>query len=257
LPGSWSYVPRTLVSTRLARSLAGRKAWDKAIGDFDQAARLRPTDTKLCLERAECLANLGRLEQAAADYARGLPSDLGSPSAWYEAALAHLGAGKIDEYKHICAEMYARFGGTTNPEIAQRLSYALADRPDVGANVPLAQFEVLTAGTGAFGAALYRAGKWEEAVSEFDQPGRGASGFRLAWQWLFRAMAHAQLGDPASARQYLDRARKWFDEASRQESTRPTWVQRVEFQTVRREAEELLNKNLRRKYPSTKPNVLD
>jgi tetratricopeptide (TPR) repeat protein len=153
--------------------------------------------------------------------------------------------------------MYARFGGTTNPEIAQRLSYALADRPDVGANVPLAQFEVLTAGTGAFGAALYRAGKWEEAVSEFDQPGRGASGFRLAWQWLFRAMAHAQLGDPASARQYLDRARKWFDEASRQESTRPTWVQRVEFQTVRREAEELLNKNLRRKYPSTKPNVLD
>ena len=55
-------------------------------------------------------------------------------------------------------------------------------------------------------------------------------------------MVHDRMGHAAVARQFLDKARKWSDEASNDEKTNPTWAQRVEFQTLRREAEGQLGK---------------
>ena len=53
-------------------------------------------------------------------------------------------------------------------------------------------------------------------------------------------MAHDRLGHTAVARQFLDKAQGWIDEAGRDEKSYLNWAERVEFQTLRRKAGELL-----------------
>jgi tetratricopeptide (TPR) repeat protein len=86
------------------------------------------------------------------------------------------------------------------------------------------------------GAALYRAGKWEEAVRVLEQ-NHGAA---AASDWLFLAMAHSRLGHAEPARAHWNRAVTWLDQ------DRPTIPysgrpaddeQREDSRTLLREAE--------------------
>jgi tetratricopeptide (TPR) repeat protein len=60
-------------------------------------------------------------------------------------------------------------------------------------------------GWGTFASALYRAGKWNEAIEaihkaiELDNGGR-------SWDWFLLAMAHWQRGEPKEARKWYDKA---------------------------------------------------
>jgi len=224
-----------------ARSHAELKAWDKAIPDYDRAAELKPGDLNLRLKRGFCLVNLGRWDQAASDYAKGVESNPDGVDVWYQAAMAQLAAGRTEAYARVGSRMLDRFRTTVNPQIAELVGYALVSAPTTATNIPVSKLEVLAAGSKALGAVLYRAGKWEEAVTELEQLVQKARGFRQSWSWLFLAMAHHRMGHAATARQLLDKARKWFDEAGRDEKSNPNWAQGVEFRTLRREAEGLLN----------------
>ena len=94
-------------------------------------------------------------------------------------------------------------------------------------------------------AALYRAGRFEEALARFDESRKAI--IPRAWDRLFQAMAHARLGHADEARRLLDRADRWMAEADRQ----PTgggdgrrWYNRLigplTVRLLRREAESVL-----------------
>jgi len=60
------------------------------------------------------------------------------------------------------------------------------------------------------------------------------------WHRLFLAMAHHRLGHGDLARQFIEKARAWIEEADRNERFYADRFQRVEFHALLREAEELL-----------------
>ena len=101
-------------------------------------------------------------------------------------------------------------------------------------------------GTWARGAALYRAGRYEESVQCFE---RAVQLHRpRAWDWCFLAMAHHRLGHAREARRCLVEAARWIDEANRVQLDDPTsmgptwgnWHEPVVYPLLLREAEALL-----------------
>jgi tetratricopeptide (TPR) repeat protein len=103
-------------------------------------------------------------------------------------------------------------------------------------------------GTWVRGAALYRAGRYEESVRCFEM---AANTFRpRAWEWCFLCMAHDRLGHADEARHCLAEAARWIDEANREEvddlsGTRPAWRawhEPVVDELLLREAESLVQR---------------
>jgi serine/threonine protein kinase/WD40 repeat protein/Tfp pilus assembly protein PilF len=96
-------------------------------------------------------------------------------------------------------------------------------------------------------AALYRGGRYEEAVVELERnvaqsfPGGG-------FDWVFLAMCRAQLGQTESARLALAKARAWGSTADR---INP--VQQAQFSALIREAQVVLDASL----PNFPPDVFD
>ncbi len=112
------------------------------------------------------------------------------------------------------------------------------------------------------GAALYRAGRFEEAVkrlTEATQLDAGAYRTNMLYTWFFLAMAHHRLGHAEEARHWLDKAIEATTKLcsrppSRLESQRlptasfrPNWSRRLTLELLRREAEQLIQ------APATKP----
>jgi Tfp pilus assembly protein PilF len=88
------------------------------------------------------------------------------------------------------------------------------------------------------GAVLYRAGRYEEAAARLDEAIQAQGKGGAVGTWLFLAMARQRLGQQEEARQCLKTALAGFEEALPQDAAR--WTTRLELQTLRREAEDLL-----------------
>jgi tetratricopeptide (TPR) repeat protein len=58
------------------------------------------------------------------------------------------------------------------------------------------------------GAALYRAGRYAEAIRRLEEGIRLRGGKSLPADWAFLAMSHHRLGHPDQARRWLDRLRE-------------------------------------------------
>jgi hypothetical protein len=85
------------------------------------------------------------------------------------------------------------------------------------------------------GAALYRAGRFTEALSRFEESHRVFQ--PRAWDWVFLAMIHGRLGHAEEARRMLEKADRWIAEVERamQDSggTGPRWSNEFEGPTIR------------------------
>jgi hypothetical protein len=113
-------------------------------------------------------------------------------------------------------------------------------------------------GTYTRGAALYRAGHYEESVRCFEAETKA---FRpRPWDWCFLAMGHCRLGHADEARRCLAEAVAWVEEANRQElddltGTRPAWGdwhEPVVYPLLVREAEALLREAERKPPDATR-----
>jgi hypothetical protein len=82
------------------------------------------------------------------------------------------------------------------------------------------------------GAALYRAGRSQEAIFRLEEGIRKRGGESLPQDWVFLAMAHHQLGHDTEARRWLDRLRAHRPN----ENPRAFWKE-LEIRLLRREAE--------------------
>jgi tetratricopeptide (TPR) repeat protein len=168
--------------------------------------------------------------------------DLGqeSPRNWTRLATAYLASGDAAKHQQACAQMLKRYESNEDPAAASQTAYVCVIDPQAGGNPRrLVQVAALAAKgfPGALrvhAAALYRAGEFAKALSQFEA---AASRFRRrAWDWLFLAMTHQRLGDPNRARYFYDLAlgnmrgaSPYFD-----------WKERVEVQALHQEAKSLL-----------------
>src|SRR5262249_26810458 len=94
-------------------------------------------------------------------------------------------------------------------------------------------------------AALYRAGRFEEAQRRFEEAQKDHT--PVAWDWLFLAMIQHRLGHSGEAHRCLEKANAWIEQADLKASKgdpRGGWANwcehLVEIPHLKREAEALI-----------------
>jgi tetratricopeptide (TPR) repeat protein len=241
-----------------ARAYAGLHWHSKAEAEYGAALKMwpGPPDRQILLERHRNRGLMfGQLQEwsaAAAAFARARELQPDDADLWQWEAVAHLGAGETSAYRRTCAGMEDRFGHTGNCRAACNVLYTCLLRDDAVADMagllPLTRVAARAFHWGSYlrGAALYRAGRYAEAVESFQTT---AKTYRpRVWDWCFLAMAHHRLGHADEARRCLTEARRWIEQAnSRDEDdpsgTRPAWGawhERVVYPLLLREAERLV-----------------
>jgi Flp pilus assembly protein TadD len=151
-----------------------------------------------------------------------------------------LAAGDRSGLRQTRSSMLNHFRMTTDPMVANDVAWASAtttiEEPDLGELVRLAELAVngtpedhnfLT----TLGAALYRAGRFAEAVRRLDEGIQKRKGQILSEDLVFLAMAHHRLG-------HHDEARRWLDQFGRTNTLAPDssnleiWLLRAEAESV-------------------------
>jgi serine/threonine protein kinase/Flp pilus assembly protein TadD len=238
------------------RAFAGLREHDKAEPEYAFAVQQRPDDPQIRLEshrnRAYGHVDRGRWKQAAAEFAQAGELHPDQTHLGLFRAVAQLKAGDRAAYRQSCAALVRRFEKTN--DVAAAINVLLAcvlqpdALPDMNGLLPLVRVATPPDDPGApeVGAALYRAGYYAEAVRRFERTGR-VYHLRAA-SWCFLAMARHRLQRAGEARQALDEARRWIDEADRKElddftGTRPawgSWYEKIECELLLDEATRLL-----------------
>jgi serine/threonine-protein kinase len=239
------------------RALSHLQRRTEAAAEFDAARKLGLNDqpVRMAAHHNQAHYHIRRQEwqKVPAEFAQALAAAPEDVDLWHSLALAHQAAGSAEGYRQACAEMRRRFASTTDPEAASLVVLACALTPaaatDPAALVALARVAVpWERGDVRIGAALYRAGRYEEAVDCFHAAARFTR--PAARDWLFLTMAHSRLGQHEEARRCLARADDWVVQADQPDAndlsgTRPSWdrwFERTEVEVLRREAVTLLGK---------------
>jgi tetratricopeptide (TPR) repeat protein len=252
--GGWADMARGVWYTATERG-AGKEFADAALDQADEAAAR------------------GDWPRAVNQYSLASAWQPRDPANLHRLACARLAAGDEEGYRLACRRLHARFGDLEANRPVLTLSALLAQGPaplppflplaeeatrqdaarradaiaytacllpvvdpDPAALAALAARAVaIDPSSAAFratcGAALYRAGRYQEAVEQLEEAERLHGGGRTNWQELFLAMAYSRLGQ-------ADRARAEFGKAKLPD--KPPWEERLVYERLRREAEDLL-----------------
>jgi serine/threonine-protein kinase len=234
----------------LGRALQDLGETEGAIAALRQAVALNP-NYPVARELASALAPIGGLEGARVAWAKTLARDPPDHGAWFGYAELCLFLGREDDYRRARQDLLKRFGGTTDPYAAERISRACLLRPATGdelrqavalaeraAGVDRSQY------ASAYpwflfsrGLAEYRQARFEQAISTM----RGdASRVLGPASRLVLAMALHQRGEVAEAREALATAVLSYDWRATQVRELHGWICHI----VRREAEGMILANL-------------
>jgi WD40 repeat protein/tetratricopeptide (TPR) repeat protein len=229
--------------TARAESLVKLGRWPEAEAALAEAIAARPFSGAVGILRArfdflhstpwKVAAHLG-------DLIRRRPEDV---RARHLQILSLTAAGDRDGLRRAISDLLKRFRGSTDPEKANGVAWCCSLAPDVlsdpEAPVRLAEIAVQGAtGTGksaclkTLGAALYRAGRFEDAIRRLEEGIQLREGASVPADWAFLALAHHRLGHRDPARRYLEQLR------SRSPSTDPDpfWDE-LEIRLLQNEAE--------------------
>jgi WD40 repeat protein/Flp pilus assembly protein TadD len=195
-----------------------RGEWDRAEAAYLEALGARPLNAPVRDALVRLHIERGHLDRAVATVAEAVRLMPDNGTLLEQLALVLLGAGDRVGWRGACAAALDRFGGTTNPWTANHVAWACALGPDATADpgVPVRLAEIAVRGIGAgdkhavldtLGAALYRAGRYDEAIGQLEE-GIRLRGGEHPGDWPFLAMAHHRLGHRDQARRWLDRLRE-------------------------------------------------
>jgi WD40 repeat protein/serine/threonine protein kinase/tetratricopeptide (TPR) repeat protein len=232
--------------TARARAWMERGRWDAAEAAFDEAVRARPDSAAIRLERGRFEMARGRPERAAAEFGQAihhLPEDL---QIRYGHVLSLLALGDEADLRRACSELLDRFGSSIGSLIANNVAWYCVLAPDAVADrvAPVRLAELAVNGApeaqkpmhlNTLGAALYRAGRFQEAISRLEEGIRKRGGESSPQDWTFLALAHDQLGHHAEAHAWLDRLPAYRPN----ESDGAFWNE-LEIRLLRREAEAVI-----------------
>jgi serine/threonine protein kinase/tetratricopeptide (TPR) repeat protein len=241
-----------------ARALAGLRWQGKADSEYTQAQALLPRDQQVRLEahrnRGYLRVQERRWNEAASEFACALELQPAEAKLGCYQAMAYLGGGDLGGYRSACTALVKNFGKTKDAATAHDVVYFCVLRGDALSNmqclVPLARVAA-PAGQGnayVLGAALYRAGRYDEAIRCLEAAQKV---YRpRAWDWCFLAMAHHRLDHAGEACRCLTEAARWIDEANRADlddlaGTQPSWggwYEPLVYPLLLREGEELIGR---------------
>jgi tetratricopeptide (TPR) repeat protein len=209
---------------------------------------------------------LGQWDEAAADFARAWAARPNEAQAGRWLALAQLASGKEDAYRQSCAALLQRVAATPDAALAGLAFAAVPGSvPAAAVMARIEEFAVrqrllvtatCTLRPGAVadptrllfwderadpvlrGYVLCRAGRHEEAA-------RLLRPVNSVWALLYLALAEHGLGRPAEAKQALDKAVQWLAQPNSGDPKQTnaaalSWEARLEFASLRKEAEDLL-----------------
>jgi hypothetical protein len=171
--------------------------------------------------------------------------------------MLHLRDGNLDGYRRVCSRMLERFGaGATWTCTLSPASEADPHRIVSMAESLLAESSRDHWHVNLLGAALYRAGRCEEAVARSTEATElTCHPYRtnMLYTWFNLAMAHHRLGHAEEARRWLDRAVQGTQEALKSPAeppaksgnadgvVPPNWDRRLTLELLRGEAERLIH----------------
>jgi tetratricopeptide (TPR) repeat protein len=192
---------------------AGRRRWADAIGDYEEAIRLHPEDPTIRRNLIILLA----------------------------------AAGDLDRLQRARSDVLDRFGTTTHPDRANSAAWSGSLAPGVEVHLdPLVRLadvgvdrntdvESKARCLNTLGAALYRTGRFEDAIRRLEEGIKLRNGTSDPQDWPFLAMAHQRLGHRDQARRYLQLLR------SRRPFTDPNqfWDE-LEIRVLQSEAEAMI-----------------
>jgi tetratricopeptide (TPR) repeat protein len=197
----------------------------------------------LWARRGESLAKRQLWTEAAAAIGEAVRVEPENPFYRHHQILVLLAAGDDNGVHRTRSDMLDRFRLTTNPLVANSVAWASAmaasEEPNLSETVCLAELAVNGAPEqmkwailNTLGAALYRSGRYADAVRRLEEGIQKRKGISSEADWVFLAMAHQRVGHHDHARRLLDRV------PERSPNLRPSafWGE-LEIRLLRAEAE--------------------
>jgi serine/threonine-protein kinase len=235
----------------LADALREKGRLDEAHEQYQQALRLDPKNTEVQNHARGVRMRQGRTDEVLASWRKALEADPPEHDAWFGYAELGMFLGQQQEYLRARQALLARFGATTDPNIAERVGRACLLVPVTGDE--LRKADALTAravaarkSTPAWvypyfrfarGLAEFRLGHWVSARAIMEREAAKVMGPAPR---LVVAMAQHAQGQTKAAHTTLARTIVAFDWSPAQADNRDAWISHV----LRREAEAKLLPNL-------------
>jgi len=208
---------------RRGRTLHLLKLNEEAVADLTRALALRPGHGETLHWRGHAFEDLGRWADAEADFTAAL--DRAPTNAHFldrrghcRVQLDRLAEGVADLERSLAVKAdqpeLRRFLGVTCNNAAWMMVTGPAAKRDPAAGLAYAEravklFPQEHLALNTLGAALYRNGRYAEAVTALEHSLAAGKGQLLAFDLYFLAMAHAKLGHAADAQDCFERAEAW------------------------------------------------
>ncbi|MGQ0633084.1 MAG: protein kinase domain-containing protein [Planctomycetaceae bacterium] len=225
----------------------------------DEVVRQNPQDADALIARALLRAALGDFAAARAD----LDLSVSFPEAKYTTqhhhALACLAAHDEPAYRADCAEMLRQSRNSRKPEELHSATWTCVLAPDaVAIWEPVLDLAARAVELGkgsmhtfqAQGAALFRAGKYDEALPALDRADAAPANplnYSPAYTWYFLAMTQFRLGNTGQARAWFDKAAEssgnTFAGKNRIAVEGASWNRRLILDLLHAEASQMLGVN--------------
>jgi len=227
-------------------ALTERGLWPQAEVAYAEAIRARPLDSSARQALARLHVGHSRIDRAVPtllEAVQQIPDDL---ELRLQLSLALLCSGDRAGWRRSNAALLDRFGGTSHADTARNVAWACVLGPDATADpeVPVRLAEAAVRGAtetakiyylSTLGAALYRAGRFDDAIRRLEEGIRLGGGVTPPQDWAFFAMAHHRLGHRDLALRWLDRLRNHRPS----ESPDPLWWD-LRIPLLRSEAEAVI-----------------
>ncbi|MBI3407933.1 MAG: protein kinase [Planctomycetes bacterium] len=235
--------------------------WQAALFHLEILATRHPQRPELHDRKGRARAEMGLWTEAAADFEKATALGADLPGPWHRHALLRLHLGDSNGYRRVCADMLDRFGSAKHAASAQLTVWTCVLAPLTQSDgvrlAPIAERALVDGPKNhsrllLLGAALYRAGRFQDAVNKLSESIKVAPKEEAVWDWLFLAMAHQALGQADLAKNHLDLATRYLDQANAKVlggapidapgGAQPSWANPLEIALLRREAETVVKK---------------
>jgi len=225
--------------------------WDKAIGDFTRAIELQPDEATYRNNRALAYCQVGQWTGAVNDLSESIRIQSDREITHHWRALACLGAGDPMGYRDACMRMMQQLAASEKASTCHWVAWACALAPEAISDLVQAVEKAGHAVSeepdadehiNTLGAALYRAGSYEEAVEWLNEIAQQKPSGGPCWPTdtcFFIAMAHHHLGHKEDGQTWRKKAIDLAQEETRGSST-VAWDRRLTLNLLRTEAESLL-----------------
>lgn len=232
-------------------------------GDYEDAAMrfsraLESTPGNFALRRARslCYRKLERWTEAAADAASLIANGAKDTDLWSEHGVLQLRSGNIEAYRQACIRMLDEFDSDDAESLPYNTLawisvYGPSAVQDMSRIVALAEKAIENDGrthavVNTWGAALFRAERFEEALRAFDEGISSGGNEAMLEDWVFMAMTYFRLGRSEKAVELLEKSKAWLANqkgvsAAAENST--SWDQELLREVLLTEAQKLIEGN--------------